>query len=52
MSISKKINYIPYKVNKMIVLIYFPMILNKQKVLIVNYVLTLMYIFLCVQIIF
>ena len=53
MSISLNFNYLPYKVKKN----YFDlftknMIVNKQKVLVLIYVLTIMYILLCIQIIF
>ena len=53
MSISLKFIYIPYKVNKIIVLIYYQKHDCKlKKVLVFIYVLTLMYILLCIQIIF
>lgn len=42
MSMSLKFSYIPYKINKMIILIYLPKnIVNKQDVLFLIYVFTL-----------
>ena len=50
MSISLKFNYIPYKVNKMTVLFIYQKHDCKQKrALVLIYMLTLIYIILCIQ---